>query len=122
MHTNFPQWITGLCAVGALSGCVAAERQPAEPGQAVAGWYMEHSSRATLQPCGQSKSLQVSASADLPARAKAFGLVPDSPVYVRVVAKQRGNAIDVTRVEQFGSTTPVRDCPMTGVVLPAPTP
>lgn len=72
------------------------------------------------------ESLARPARADLQARAKSFGLQDDTPVYVKLLARvsdARSSAkkVDVVRVEQFGSPTPVRDCGMTGVVTPAAT-
>jgi len=119
------RWLAGLGAMAVMAGCVAAEKPTSEktsPGtdQAYAGWYMQHAGQGTFQPCGQSQPLQVSASADLPARAKTFGLDEDTPVYVRVTGSVSGSEIAVSRVDQFGSPTPVRNCAMNGVVIPAP--
>jgi hypothetical protein len=79
---------------------------------------MEHDAEGSFQPCGHADSLRVD-SADLRARAREFGLDADTPVYVRVAGSIEGSTLQVVRVEQFGSPTPVRDCAMTGVVLPA---
>jgi len=122
MQSRTPQWLIGICAAFVLSGCVAAEKKPATASQAYAGWYMERAGQGLFQPCGQSQQWRVSASADLPARAKAFGLEQDTPVYVRLMGSAHNEEIEVSRVEQFGSPTPVRDCAMTGVVIPAPSP
>lgn len=118
--------LMGLTAMVALSGCVATDKPMSETafagsGQAHAGWYIQHAGQGTFQPCGQSQLLQVSASADLPARARAFGLGEDTPVYVRVTGSVSGREIAVSRVDQFGSPTPVRNCAMDGVAIPAPT-
>jgi len=121
-------WIyRGLIGFGmaVLSGCVAAEKPmsekaSAESDQAYAGWYMQHAGQGSFQPCGQSQPLQVEAPADLPDRAKAFGLDEDTPIYVRVTGSVTGNRIAVSRVDQFGSPTPVRNCAMNGVVIPSP--
>lgn len=122
MQTKTPCWMIGIATVIALSSCAAAEKKPATDGQAYAGWYMEHAGQATFQPCGRSQPIHVSAAADFRTRAKTFGMQPDSPVYVRLMGNMQGDAIAVSRVEQFGSPTPVRDCAMTGVVIPAPSP
>jgi len=119
------RWMAVLGAMVVLSGCVAAEKPtsekpPAGTAQAYAGWYMQHAGQGTFQPCGESQPLQVAAPADLPARAKAFGLDEDTPVYVRVTGSVNGSEIAVSRVDQFGSPTPVRDCAMNGVVIPSP--
>ena len=108
------RWVMGLGAMVALAGCAAAdkptpEKTSAGADQGYAGWYMQHAGQGTFQPCGQSQSLQVSASADLPTRASAFGLDEDTPVYVRVTGSVSGNEIVVSRVDQFGSPTPVRN-------------
>lgn len=126
MPRSILRWLIGLGAMAALSGCVAADKQtpetaPAGSGQAYAGWYMQHAGQGTFQACGQSQLLQVSAPADLPARASAFGLDEDTPIYVRVTGSVSGSEIAVSRVDQFGSSTPVRNCAMNGVVIPAPT-
>ena len=71
-----------------------------------------------LQLCGQSQQLTVE-SADLRAQAESFGLEPNTPVYVRVAGSTDGSNFTVTRVEQFGSPTPVSDCGLAGVVMPS---
>src|SRR3990170_4094482 len=99
-----------LGAMVALAGCAAAdkptpEKASARADQAYTGWYMQHAGQSTFQPCGQSQPLQVSESADLPTRARAFGLDEDTPIYVRVTGSVRGSEIVVSRVDQFGSPT-----------------
>lgn len=122
------QWTTGLLTGLLLTGCMAAERKPdgvadaGDKAQAYAGWYMEHGGQGMFQPCGQSQSWRLSRAGDLPARARTFGLQPDTPLYVRVTGSVRDNALAVTSVEQVGSPTPVRNCGLTGVVMPATTP
>ena len=123
------RWLISLGAMVALSGCVAAEKQPmseqaptAGSSQAFAGWYMQHAGQGTFQPCGQSQLLRVSVPADLAVRAGAFGLEEDTPIYVRVTGSVSGSEIVVSRVDQFGSPTPVRNCAMNGVVIPTPAP
>lgn len=113
--------LIGMGAVAALNGCAAGEKTAAAT-ESHAGWYMEHAGQRMFQPCGQSQQWRVTAPADLPARAKAFGLDQDTPVYVRLIGSAHGNEIDVSRVVQFGSTTPVRNCGLTGIVIPAPLP
>lgn len=114
------QLLVGLGAAVGLIGCAAAEKKPADAAGSYAGWYMEHAGEGMFQLCGQSQQRRVTAPADLPARAKAFGLDQDTPIYARLVGSVKGNEIKVSRVEQFGSATPVRNCAMTGVVIPAP--
>lgn len=116
-------WMTGVLL---LAACNAAERTSTGESPAAAsttatlhaGWYLEHAGQSRFQPCGQSESLRISDAADLPARAKAFGLDEDTPVYVRVKGTLSGNELQVVAVEQFGSPTPVRDCGLTGVAIP----
>ena len=98
----------------------ASADDPATPaaGEAMPGWYMQHGDMGMFQTCGQTQSLTVD-SADLRARAKEFGLEPNTPVYVRVHGTIEGTTLSVVHVEQFGSDTPVTDCGMTGVVMPS---
>lgn len=116
-------WALCLGVVIALTGCAAAEKTPATKGHAYAGWYTEHARQSSFQPCGHGPALLVSGSAELRAQARKFGLDQDTPVYVRLIGVPTAdrNEFVVSRVEQFGSATPVRDCAMTGVVIPAPT-
>ena len=88
-------------------------------GQPYAGWYMEHAGRGTFQPCGQPQQWRVTKSAELAARAKSFGLDQDTPIYARLKGTVHGDEIEVMRIEQFGSLTPVANCGLTGVVIPA---
>lgn len=111
-----------IAAAFALAACSAdggsTVRQSA--GTTLAGWYMEHAGQASFQPCGAALPLRVTAAADLPKRARAFGLEQDTPVYVRVNGTMTEKEIAIDSVEQFGSPVPVRDCALNGVVLPAP--
>lgn len=86
------------------------------------GWYMERAGQGLFQSCGQSQQQRVSGSAELRSKARDFGLEENTPVYVRVsgVESAEGTELVVSQVEQFGSTTPVRDCGLTGVVIAAP--
>jgi hypothetical protein len=125
-----------------LSGCAGPEKAAAGPvfaapltsspsasvtdAQPLNGWFLQGASGGRLQPCGQSAQWPIGDMADLTSRAKAFGLQDDTPVYVKLLARVSDaghiatKKVDVVRVEQFGSPTPVRDCAMTGVVMPAP--
>lgn len=114
------QLLIGLGAAVGLIACAATENKPADAADSYAGWYMEHAGEGMFQLCGQSQQWRVTVPADLPARAKAFGLDQDTPIYARLVGSVKANEIEVSRVEQFGSATPVRNCAMTGVVIPAP--
>ncbi len=128
MRSKALQWMIGISAAVLLAGCAAAENKPstdmkpAAQGQSYAGWYLESAGQASFQPCGQSQRWRVTAAADLHSRAKAFGLQQDTPVYVRLAGSAQGGELAVSRVEQFGSPTPVRNCAMNGVVIPAPSP
>ena len=124
MSTKSARWALGLGTAIALAGCAGAEQKPAAEGQSYTGWYMEQAGQGVFQLCGQSQQWRVSESAELRAKAREFGLDQDSPVYVRLVGVQsaNGNELKVSRVDQFGSPTPVRNCGMTGVVIPAPSP
>lgn len=116
----------------AAAGPVAAAPATSSPSASVPdahplnGWYLQGASGSRLQPCGQSVQWAIGDRADLQARAKAFGLQDNTPVYVKLLARvsdagsSGAKKVDVVRVEQFGSPTPVRDCGMTGVVTPAP--
>lgn len=117
-------WALPLLASIAVSSCAAAHK-PSEPqGHSYAGWYTEHAGRGAFQPCGKTPALLVGESAELRAEAKKFDLDQDTPVYVRlsgVVSAER-NEMSVTKVEQFGSPTPVRDCPMSGLQIQSAAP
>ena len=103
-------------ATSAASGSIARP-------QPLSGWYLQGTSGSRLQPCGQSVQWTIGDGADLRARAKAFGLQDDTPVYVKLFARvsdsgSSGKKVEVIRVVQFSSPTPVSDCGMTGVVMP----
>jgi len=114
--------MTSLLGLLILVACSAAERTAAgeavSTGTTLTGWYLEHAGESRFQPCGQTQPLRVVAAADLPARAKAFGLDEDTPVYVRLTGSISGGEVRVAAVEQFGSPIPVRNCGLTGVVNP----
>lgn len=106
-----------LAVAAAGAGCAAPAPLPATALHA--GWYMEHDGAGVFRPCGQDRAWRVTHDAALRAAARDFGLQPDTPVYVRLAGSplpDRGE-FRLARVEQLGSPTPVRDCPMTGVVL-----
>lgn len=113
-------WLAGVGVAMALSSCAAAETKSAAGGQAYAGWYMEQGGKASLLPCGESKAWPIADSSDLRVKAKASGLSTDNPLYVRVKGNQTAGALEISSVEQVGSPTPIRDCPMTGVVTQSP--
>jgi hypothetical protein len=88
----------------------------------LAGWYSEHGASATLQPCGRNETWTIRDAGELSARARAFDLQSDTPVYVKLRAQvsvdpaTQAHAISVIHVVQFGSPTPVRNCALNGVV------
>jgi hypothetical protein len=102
-----------LLAVPALAACAQAPQAAAAP--AHRGWYLQSGDRQRFRPC-HGATLEVVEGGSLRARARTFGLQPDTPVYVELRGRVRGGALSVTAVEQFGSPAPVRDCPLTGVV------
>ena len=119
MEKGSRRWALQFVAAILISGCAAAENSAAPQGHTYAGWYTEHSGRGSFQPCGRAPALLVSESAELRAQAKKFGLDEDTPVYVRlsgVVSADR-NEFTLSKIEQFGSPTPVRDCPMSGLQI-----
>ena len=84
---------------------------------AFTGWYTQQGGSAQLRPCGGESAFQVANGEALTARAREFGLQDGDPVYVKVHAVRSGAALRVERVDQFGSPTPVRDCPMGGMSI-----
>ncbi len=139
---NIKKWTLGSAIAMVMSGCAASDiatvapaasapattapSAPISDAPSLNGWYLQGAGGSRLQPCGQSVQWLIGDKADLQARAKSFGLQDDTPVYVKLLARvsetgrNGAKKIDVVRVEQFGSSTPVRDCGMTGVVTPAP--
>lgn len=103
-------------------GCADAGQTPDDESSVLAGWYSQASGQARFQPCGQSRALEISDSAELGARAKDFGLMEGDPVYVRLAGSERDGQFDVARIEQFGSPVPIRDCPMSGLTIQSATP
>ena len=124
MRTKISRWVLSAGVVTALAACAATEKRAGVESKSYAGWYMEHAGQGMIQLCGQSQQWRVSGSTELRTKAQAFGLDQAAPVYVRVLGTQSAssNELQVSKVEQFASTTPVRNCGMTGVVIPAPAP
>ena len=81
------------------------------------GWYTQDATRATLQPCAASETLAIANASELHDRAAKFGLQDGDPVYVKVEGTRTDGGFRLQRVEQFGSPTPIRDCPMTGTSI-----
>lgn len=108
-----------LCAIAIAGLALPSACAPAgqsRSGQPIAGWYVQRGADATFQPCAAAQ-LRVANGAELRRRAAGFGLQDGDPVYVLVSGSQRNGEFHLSRVEQFGSTVPVRDCPMTGTTI-----
>lgn len=99
----------------------AMDKPPVAESKSFAGWYMERAGQGLFQSCGQSQQQRVSGSAELRRKALDFGLAENTPVFVRLSGMQsaEGKELVVSQVEQFGSPKPVRNCGLTGVVIPA---
>ena len=104
--------IAGLVALSAA----CAPAGPSRSAPPTAGWYVQRDADATFQPCGAAQ-LRVAEGAELRRRAADFGLQDGDPVYVQLFGSQRNGEFRLSRIEQFGSTKPVRDCPMTGTTI-----
>lgn len=105
--------LAALPTLFAGCGSTAPPVTAATTATAVSGWYSQHADTASLQPCG-GQVLAVAGGDELRQRAERFGLQDGDPVYVRVRGALTSDAIRIEGVDQFGSPTPVRDCPMTG--------
>jgi hypothetical protein len=102
----------------AAAACAQSEAPaPETPGAVVAGWYMQRDGRHLFQACEHDTPRQIEPSKDLIAKARAFGVEEDLPVYAKLVFDATGAR--TLRVEQFGSDVPVTGCAMNGVVVPA---
>ena len=124
MKTGSGYWLLCFGVSVAMAGCAAAEKPSAAGGHSYAGWYTQRAGPGSFQLCGRAPALLVRESAEVRAAATKFGLEDDNPVYVRlsgVVSADR-NEISVKRVDQFGSPSPVRDCPMTGLQIQSAAP
>ena len=113
-----------IAAAISMAGCAAAKKPSAAEDTGYAGWYTQRAGQGSFQPCGRAQALLVRQSAELRAGAKRFGLDDDTPVYVRLsgVVSADGNEISVKKFDQFGSPSPVRDCPMTGLQIQSAAP
>lgn len=111
--------IAGLAALGGACAPVQSPpgTAPAASSAPVAGWYVQDATRTLLQPCGAAAGLVVVNAGELRKRATDFGLRPGDPVYVRVQGTRTAGEFRLTRVEQFGSPVPIRDCPMSGTMI-----
>lgn len=117
-----PVVIAALAALGAACAPVQAPSvtQGTAPGgitAPVTGWYVQDAARASLQPCGTANHLTVVNGGELRKQAADFGLQAGDPVYVRVQGIRTAGEFQLGRVEQFGSPTPIRDCPMSGTMI-----
>ncbi len=117
---------TALVASAAVvaSGCgEAARKNDGRPTGAsasdatLAGWYLQAGDRATLQPCGEGLRLALIQAAPLRQRAADAGMQPGNPIYVRLTGVRSAGEFKLTKVEQFGSPTPIRNCPMSGTMV-----
>lgn len=110
--------ILGLVAM--LEACVDAQPPDKQANQTWAGWYMANGGAKSFQPCGASEALRIAEGADLAARANATGMGKDDPVYVKLLGHTLpARGLMVEKVLQFGSSTPVQNCAMTGLVKQA---
>lgn len=109
-----------MTAVGSLAlalACAPAQESRSKASATVSGWYMQEGERASFQPCGAAQRLVVVGGAALRQRAGDFGLQDGDPVYVRLLGNRQDSEFRLSRLLQFGSPVPVRDCPMTGTVI-----
>jgi hypothetical protein len=111
----------GCYALALTTAACTSTQAPNEGVQAadepLAGWYTQLPDRARFQPCGDRESLVVIGDAELRKRAAAFGLEDGLPIYVRMRGVRTAGEFHPAGVEQFGSPTPIRDCPMTGTTI-----
>jgi hypothetical protein len=109
-----------IALVMATAACAPGSR-PNDAGRAadetLAGWYTQSSAQAHFQPCGDRESLVVIGDTELRKRAIAFGLQEGLPVYVRLQGVRAAGEFRPSHIEQFGSPTPISDCPMTGTTI-----
>lgn len=108
--------IHALALAGLATACAPVQSPPAAS-ETYSGWYMQHGTGASLQPCGEPASLRVANGETLRSRAAGFGLQDDLPVYVRVRGTRSDGEFRLAAVEQFGSEVPVRTCGMTGTSI-----
>ena len=108
--------LCGLILVGSSLVACNAPASSTKPSQ-LAGWYLQHGREARFQACGKGTAVRLAATADLRQRAVQFELDDDTPIYVRIEVVATGSELEVLRVLQFGSPTPVRNCGLTGVVV-----
>ncbi|MEO6155877.1 MAG: hypothetical protein ABIP16_09155 [Thermomonas sp.] len=105
------------CAPANIPSSAAPVTTATSTTTAFTGWYTQQGGSAELRPCGGATALQVDNGEALAARARDFGLQDGDPVYVKVHGMRSGGALRVERVDQFGSPTPIRDCPMGGTMI-----
>lgn len=89
--------------------------------QTLASWYSAYGTERSFLSCGSEESWSIVGAGDLPSHTHARDMQPDDPVYVKLLAQVSAanawpRAVHVQQVVQFGSSTPVRDCPVKGVV------
>ena len=123
MHTSTRHLLVASLAATLLAACAPGAvpsgdaPDPTATATAFTGWYTQQGGSAQLRPCGSETAFQVANGEALTARARDFGLQDGDPVYVKVHGARSGAALRVERVDQFGSPTPVRDCPMGGMSI-----
>lgn len=121
MHTSTGNCLFVSLAATVLAACAPApipsSAAPAASAVAVTGWYTQQGAVAQLRPCGDATALQVDNGAALAARARDFGLQDGDPIYVKIHGVRDGAALRLEQVDQFGSPTPIRDCPMGGTMI-----
>lgn len=106
-----------VAGLSALALACAPVQEPRSNTEApVPGWYVQEGARASFQPCAEQRLVVVDG-ADLRQRAGDFGLQDGDPVYVRLLGSRADDEFRLSRVAQFGSPAPVRDCPMTGTTI-----
>lgn len=87
-----------------------------------AGWYMEHAGRGYFLPCGGASQFRVIGDVDIHAAApKNVVIEDDMPVYARFSGTILNDELEVTQVQQLGSSIPMKDCPLNGVAIPEKT-
>lgn len=124
-----PQYKTGIHVAGGAwlailaTACAPVASPPSAASgvplatEQVAGWYIQDGSASRLQPCNASEVLTIVDGGALRRQAADFGLQDGDPVYVRLGGARAGPSFRVSRVEQFGSPQPIRDCRMTGTMI-----
>ncbi|MDQ3161109.1 MAG: hypothetical protein M3Q51_08855 [Pseudomonadota bacterium] len=121
MQTSTGNCLAVALAAAMLAACAPAPTPSSAPADAsavaVSGWYTQQGDSAQLRPCGDATALQVENGEALAARARDFGLQDGDPIYVKIHGVRNGAKLRLERVNQFGSPTPILDCPMGGTMI-----